>query len=318
VTDYPSAGGSYSYVVASADSVGNENPATAVIFNLIVGAVSNLKAFINNNTSPQLTWTSSDPSVAGYNVYRGNIKLNNTLLTSPLFTDIFYAGSSRVEYAVRAVNAVGEESPPRKIEVYPIVMSAKANPDVNGNQRPLITGYFSKFEVSVQNREALNSFLMNHLGLHMTVSGTETYALDQNLNQIIAADTTYVSNIVIPIGSSTNSHILRITTTQTGEGGSQVVYQRDAVFSDVQNPSNMVTMTVAQVPLAGGYSMVNVCVRNSGYTDMDIVVNRANGSEPGDIYMAIKNSEGLEISRGTYKGYPPGRGLRLVMYNIRV
>ena len=52
--------------------------------------------------------------------------------------------------------------------------------------------------------------------------------------------------------------------------------------------------------------MVNVCVRNQGYTDMDIVVNRANGSEPGDIYVAIKNSEGLEISRGTYKGYPPG------------
>ena len=51
MTDYPATGGSYSYVVASADSVGNENPASAVIFNLIVGAVSNLQAFINNNTT---------------------------------------------------------------------------------------------------------------------------------------------------------------------------------------------------------------------------------------------------------------------------
>ncbi|MCC7202037.1 MAG: right-handed parallel beta-helix repeat-containing protein, partial [Nitrospirae bacterium] len=305
-TDYPATGGSYNYVVASADVIGNENPAAPVIFNLTVGAVSSLQVFINNSNAPILAWTSSDPTAVGYNVYRGGIKLNSALLTTPSFTDIFYAGASRVEYAVRAVNAGGEESPPRKIEVYPIVISAMANPDVNGNPRPLITGYFSKFEVSVQNREAVNSFPMNHLGLRLTVNGTETYSHEQDINQIIAANTTYVNNIIVPIGSSTDDHILRITTRQTGEAGSTVVYQRDVVFSGVQNPPAMITMTVDQVPLAGGLSMVNVCVRNPGYTDMDVVVNRANGTEPGDIYVAIMNGEGLEISRGTYKGYPPG------------
>ena len=119
---------------------------------------------------------------------------------------------------------------------------------MNGNPAPLVTGYFSKFGglCTEQGDSELLPYEPSR-SAHDS-QGTETYALDQNLNQIIAADTTYVSNIIIPIGSSTSSHILRITTTQTGEGGSQVVYQRDVVFSDVENPSSMVTMTVAQVP----------------------------------------------------------------------
>jgi len=40
--------------------------------------------------------------------------------------------------------------------------------------------------------------------------------------------------------------------------------------------------------------------------DMDIVVSRENGAAPGDIYVAIVNSEGLEISRGWYQGFPSG------------
>ena len=39
---------------------------------------------------------------------------------------------------------------------------------------------------------------------------------------------------------------------------------------------------------------------------MDVVVNRNNGADPGDIHVAIENAEGLEISRGSYKGYPSG------------
>jgi len=93
VTDYPAAGGSYDYVVASADDIGNENPSAAVTFDLVVGAVTNLQALVNNDSAPLMTWNSSDPGAVGFNVYRSGIKLNSALLAlaDPSFADTLYA-----------------------------------------------------------------------------------------------------------------------------------------------------------------------------------------------------------------------------------
>jgi hypothetical protein len=71
----------------------------------------------------------------------------------------------------------------------------------------------------------------------------------------------------------------------------------------------MVTMNVDQVPLAGGYSIINTCIHNHGYLDMDVVVSRENGVLPGDIYVAVLNEEGLEIGRAYYSGIPGGTQL---------
>jgi len=79
----------------------------------------------------------------------------------------------------------------------------------------------------------------------------------------------------------------------------------DFVFTEVVGGTGAVEMSMDSLPLAGGYADINVCIRNRGFTDMDVIVNRANGSLPGDISVAVKNEAGLEISRGWYKGYPP-------------
>ena len=47
-------------------------------------------------------------------------------------------------------------------------------------------------------------------------------------------------------------------------------------------------------------------IYNRGYADMDIVVFRAGGSQPGDPYLSVQNGLGQEVSRATYTGAPPG------------
>jgi hypothetical protein len=269
VTDYPAAGGSYDYVVASVDSIGNENPSAAVTFDLAVGAVTNLQAVVNNDDAPLLTWNSSDPGTVGYNVYRGGIKLNSALIAlgDSSFEDTLYAGSSRVQYGVTAVNGSGDESPLRTVDVYPVALLAIANPDADGIPRPLVTRYFNNFEVTIANNEAAAALLLDELQVRMSVNGEQTFSRDLSLDQTVDAGASHVENIAVPLGAAIEDRLVKISVVQPDAGGSQAVYRRDVVFSDVVNSSSMVTMNIDQVPLAGGYSRVNVCVQNHGYLD---------------------------------------------------
>jgi parallel beta-helix repeat protein len=304
--DYPAARGSYEYIVASADVIGNENPSDPVPFALAVGAVTGLEALIDHGTVPLLTWASTDPSTVGYNVYRGGIKLNTMLLTQPSFEDTHYAGTSRVEYGVAAVNGTGEESPRRTVNVFPVKLSAIANPDEAGIPRPLITSYFNNLEITVANNAPAAALVLGELELEMSVAGADVFSYSRSIDESIAAGAAHVENMPFAMDTSLGAHILTIRALQPEDDGSQAIYQRDIVFSDLTNPAAKATMNIDQIPLAGGYSTVNVCIRNRGYLDMDVIVSRQNGTVPGDIFVAILNDEGLEIGRAYYQGYPDG------------
>ncbi|MBW2107248.1 MAG: hypothetical protein JRI36_01100, partial [Deltaproteobacteria bacterium] len=90
-----------------------------------------------------------------------------------------------------------------------------------------------------------------------------------------------------------------------GSGG-QVTYHRSLVFDNVEPSKPTVELIAGDVPLAGGISTVNLCINNYGYVDMDVVVARNGGQSPGDIYVSLINTEGLEISRAYFEGTPPG------------
>jgi len=118
----------HSYAVASVDAVGNEGLSGAVAFDLRVGAVSALEVLVMHGDAPRITWQSSDPAAVGYNVYRGGVKLTPAPIAVPYFEDGSYAGSSLARYEVRAVNAGGDESPSRVVDVYPLALGAVSNP----------------------------------------------------------------------------------------------------------------------------------------------------------------------------------------------
>ena len=301
--DHPSSGGVLSYEVASRDPIGNTNAAAPVTFDLKVGAVRNVEILVQDDDPPALSWQSTDGSVVGYNVYRGGVKLNGSLLPTAAFVDEWYGGTSRFTYDIRAVNGDGDESPPRTIHVFPLRIEAGVNVDGAGDSRPLANGFFNQADLLVANDDGAYAMSLDEMQIRLTADGQLVHERSRALTESVAPAASYESEWVIPGGSSELDHILRMTAIDRDEVGGTVTYQQDAVF-EARRTNDALELSVADVPLAGTVCEVHLCAFNRGYAAMDVVVNRSNGSEPGDVAVTVSNDVGLELGRSEYQGYP--------------
>ncbi|HMV65201.1 MAG TPA: right-handed parallel beta-helix repeat-containing protein [Myxococcota bacterium] len=307
-TDYPSSGGTYIYQVAAVDTIGNEGATAADPFPLAVGAVANLEVTVDNGQPPYLTWTSSDPSTVGYNVYRGGAKANPGLLVNPNFLDTYYAGNSRFTYEVRSVNAQGAESPSRSIDVYPIEVGVVANPSGTGS---LVARYLNTLQVRATNLDSSASFPWTKVETALTVGATSLGSRSESVGASVAPGATASASVVHALSASTQPHVVIASVIDEDGAGSKVRYRRSVGLSQVDSPVSTVEVTIDDVPVAGTQTVAHLCVANHGTAPMDIVVNRESGEAPGDVYVAIENEAGLEIARGTYQGTPSGATLGL-------
>ena len=306
ITDNPSVGGVYNYVVASSDSYGNENASAPVTFDLTVGMVNDLVASVMQGGVPVLSWHSSDPGVTGYNVYRGDRKINDTPLANPTYTDEFYTASGVVEYRVTAVNASGDESPARVARVFPVRLGVVANPDENGDTGALVTGFIDTYRLTVENSDPANVLMIHEIGYEMTVGKDIIYTDTQVVDQEIEASGSLEVIRNIPCGDSLAEHLLSITLHDVTDTGVETVYRADFVFGDVVPSAPSVSLSMGSIPVAGGYANVQTCFTNNGYADIAFLASRGNGNEPGDISVAVENGDGLELGRGWYHGIPQG------------
>jgi fibronectin type 3 domain-containing protein len=112
--------GTYYYVVTAVDASGNESPfsaeASAAVVDVSPAAPSGLTAAAGDS-QVTLAWTAStEPDLAGYNVYRGPVaggpysKLNAALVASPGYVDMGLANGTEYYYVVTAVDAAANES----------------------------------------------------------------------------------------------------------------------------------------------------------------------------------------------------------------
>ncbi len=306
VDDHPGVGGTYTYVVASVDAVGNEAPSDPAVFDLTVGAVADLSVFVEEGAAPVLSWASTDSGAVGFNVYRGGVLLTPTPVSDPSFEDTSYSGDTVAVYDVRAVNAAGDESPSRTVMVWPLHIQAVANPDDAGAPQPLVAGYLNVLAVSVENRDEGEPFGPARLEVRTTVSGTEEYATSEDLPGPIGPGDVYSGETVMPVGDAADDRIARVQVVHSGATGEIVTYQRSFALGRAEDPGIVAELSVDDVPLAGGYSMVRVCLYNRGYASMDVVVARGSGAEPGDLFVAVQDAEGLEVSKAYFRGFPPG------------
>ena len=306
LTDSPATGGIYQYTVAAVDEFANENPGPAASFDLTVGAVTDLQAWIRQGGVPVLSWTNHDASVTGYNVYRGGMKLNSEPLAETSYSDEFYTATSVADYRVTAVNADGVESPARQASVYPVQLAVTVNEDENGESGPLVAGYFDQFALTVKNGDEQRDFTLQAVNYIMSIGKDEIFAASDSLVRTIAPAAEFRTDRVIPGNGSSEEHSLRIIVEQQTDNGVQVSYELKRDFADIIRPGSGISMNIDSSPLAGGYATVSVCFVNQGYGDMAVVVSRSNGGQPGDISVILQNEDGLEISRGWYTGLPPG------------
>ncbi|HKS38433.1 MAG TPA: hypothetical protein VJW76_14665, partial [Verrucomicrobiae bacterium] len=296
--------GVMNYTVAAADAAGNESLSAPAAIELFVGAVKNLQVLVNIGQAPALSWTSDDPTAVGFNVYRGGIRQNSSLLTATDFVDLLPSGTGVVQYAVRAVNGAGQESAPRLVDVYAVDLRLAANPLAGNNP---ITRYFDEYRATVSNLTAGASLPLEEVELRRTILGGEAAVRTKAVNSTIGEGNWLDQSLVFPGAGIVAVQSMRVRAVQeTDLGGSLVIYQKIFDFPTVNLPANMVEIFANQLPLAGGLSAFEVRIFNRGGAPVDIVTTRNNGSQPGDIYVSVRNAQGQEVSRGEFNGTPSG------------
>ncbi len=304
VSDSPPRGVA-SYVVAAVDDVGNESRSEPVVIELLVGAVSDLTVLVNAGQAPAMSWTSSDATATGFNVYRNGVRLNAAPLTETSFTDVSYAGFGVTQYGVRAVNAAGQESPARAVDIYRVDLGLLANPTA-GASSPLVTRYFDVLQVSVANRTAGGDLPLRQLELRRVVGPAEANTI-QHIGLELAAGASLTRDLVLPSALTFAAQTFRARAVQeTDLGGSSVIYQQIFDFRGAVAASLMAEIVAVEQPLAGGLAAFDVRVHNRGFADMDVILTRNSGRDPGDIYVSVKNGQGEEVSRGYFNGGLPG------------
>jgi hypothetical protein len=305
VTDYPPRG-SNSYVVASVDFIGNENPSAPASIQLEVGPVNNLSALVVPGQAAVLSWTSTDSTVVGFNVYRNGIKQNASVITSTNYTDTL-ALSDAVIYGVSALNASAQESPQRTVTAHPVGLELRVNAGASGLSGPVLEDYFDQFQFGITNLSSSGNLPLAQVVLNRSVPGLSPFAVTQMVNGSIGAGLNLQQTVVVPEASLAGAQTVQMNVSQqTDSEGDSVTYQQTFVFTNSIVPSTEIAVSVNQLPLAGGLTPFQVQIFNRGAADIEFIVERANGQQPGDLYISVQNGSGQEASRTYFQGAPPG------------
>ncbi|MHB8519117.1 MAG: FG-GAP-like repeat-containing protein [Limisphaerales bacterium] len=300
--------GVLNYTVGADDALGNEALGTPASIQLLVSAVNNLLALVNAGQAPQLSWTSTDATTVGFNVYRNGVKQNSAPLPQPGFVDALgVAPGSLVNYSVTSLNATNAESAARTVNVYDVGLDLSANNDAGGAANPLVNRWFDNLQLLVSNSTANASLVLASVEVRRTSADSQALTLSNQVNLTLVAGDRLNTNLVFPAASTLSAQSMRVRAIQqTDVGGSSVIYQGVFDFPNVVPPGTMVEVSANQQPLSGGLAQFNVQVFNRGYAPMDLVVTRNNGSDPGDLYISLINGLGQEVSRMFYNGIPSG------------
>uniref|UniRef100_UPI003566D639 hypothetical protein n=1 Tax=Pontiella sp. TaxID=2837462 RepID=UPI003566D639 len=303
INDYPPRGTSV-YQVASADWLGNEALSASQEFVMLVPAVASFEVLMHESLPPALSWTKGDSSIVGVNLYRNGIKLNSTPLTGTAYEDTNYSGNSLVQYALKSVDSIGQEGPARVASVYRVGMELGIN--LAGSGVPILH-YFDDYTATVRNLTLAQAFPLETVEFRRTYSGATATTVATTVTNSVPAGGTLAAGAAIASMAGSEAQNVRVRLLQTPDtSGAQVIYQRLFSFDDVRVANQMVDVTVTNMPVAGTLHNFKVRVFNRGFADMDVVLFKANGSQPGDVYVSIRNMLGGEISRGYFQGTVPG------------
>ena len=206
-------------------------------------------------------------------------------------------------YTVTAVNSLAQSSPPRTVTVYPVTLGLQVNPP---GQRILVN-YFDQYLAEVTNMSSAASLPLAQVMLTRSVSGVSPLLATQAVQTSVIAGAYAGASMVVPEAAATAPQTVQLTAfQQTDSQGSSVIYQGTFAFTNVALPGVEIAVSSSQQPLAGGLAVFQAQIDNPSTLPIDFVVSRADGAQPGDLYLSVQNSFGQEVSRTAYLGSIPG------------
>ncbi|MDO8933222.1 MAG: hypothetical protein Q7U97_12570, partial [Rhodocyclaceae bacterium] len=278
----------HAYVVTAVDSAGNESsPSNSVYLNFELLPVSSLSVKQIENLPPVVSWTHSNAgAIAGYNIYLGTVKLNQSLLMGLSYTDTGYTGDER-SYTIIAVDYNNTESVGRSITL----------PKINAvlqNNAQIKRGIMNRLEYVVDNNSPAKT---DHIRLKVKLDKyqhtSEEFSIDAGLAKTVPvivggyADLPDIASLTITIEITPNEgekvEIVR---------GTQVEIGNDVLGLELLNEEFV----------RGGAGKVQFTLTNTTQTDIEIITATGSGSSASnEITFYLMDTDGNVLSTTAYK-----------------
>lgn len=258
----------HSYVATAVDAAGNESPiSNSAYLNFVLLPVSAINILQNEADLPVVSWTHSDSTIAGYDLYVGEgsakVKLNSSLVTLKNFTDTGYGNTERL-YTVVAVDTNG-------VQIGRSLLLPKLSATVVGGS-PLKRGLMNRLQYQVTNG---GSSGVSNIILKVVVGGKTHVSASFNLG---AGATQTVPVIVGGYASLPDLAPISTTIEVTPNAGEMVDIVR-AGNIDVTDGSLTLSLTTATMT-RGGSGKVTYSIDNTSDVDLEILTATATGNAP--------------------------------------
>lgn len=277
--------GNYVLVSRAIDKAGNQAQ-TAISFIVDVRPSKPTGLSINRaSTTADLYWNANiETDIAGYNVYRNDIKLNNAPIPNTEYFDNNLTTSTSYIYNITAVDLAGHESDQTGIS--PIRITLGEYGTLTNNNYYLTTGFADLINASISNDDASQLNIRSVTIEVMDRFGNVTHIASEGSLSIAPAGVYSLSKQVL-INNGTNRIALRVSLVD----GTQISRVFDVNVRDM--PAQPIEVQ-SPVLLEGYREAIDVKFTNYGSASLSI--------NPQELILYLKDANGSIISKGRGEG----------------
>ncbi len=277
------------YAVTAVDQAGNESvPSGTGYLDFELLPVETLTVIRVDDGNPEISWTHSGSSIAGYDIYQGPegsaVQLNTALVTASVFTDETFDGSER-RYTVFAENTDGQQSLGRSI-VLPLMTATL------GEDASLRRGLMNRLDYIVTNSGSSD---VADAVLRVTVEGVEHVSQSFDLG---AGQSLTVPVVVGGYSDLPDTAALYSAIEITPNEGELV---QIGTNSEISVGIGMLQLSFTNNEFVrGGTGQIAFTLENTGDEEIEIVTAESDGSASLDITLYLSDEDGNILSTGTY------------------
>ena len=299
------------YVITAVDAAGNESiGSNAVTQAIVLLPVSNLAISLQEEGYPQLSWTHTDNTVEGYDIYIDSISEDNKLNTIGMVTDTHFTDTSynsgspsngapqQRNYIVVAIDDQGTQSIGHSLMLPALNVALN-----NTSSQQLERGIMNKILFRVDNT---GDTATQNLRLEVTIDDNGTARQHQsNSFSVDAGSFTLVPVVIGGYNSLNNLGELQLQLQQTPQAGEHLtIAQSDRIAVG----DNALTISLSTEDFTrGAVGKVRFTLENNSDVETELLLAKSNGNQPSpEIRLIIEDLEGNTLSTQAIKQFGGG------------